>query len=58
MAEPTQIANMVQYQFEISDEVWNEWKDTVPRSKTLDTRIIELIEADRDGKFDIGDEDE
>lgn len=42
---------MVTYQFQIPDETWNEWKDTVPRSKSLDTRLIELIEADTEGRI-------
>nr|WP_192960657.1 hypothetical protein [Halorubrum litoreum]AKB09797.1 hypothetical protein [Halorubrum litoreum] len=37
---------MVTFQFEIEDDKWESWKDTVPRSKNLDTRIVELIEAD------------
>jgi len=37
---------MVTFQFEIDDDKWDSWKDTVPRSKNLDTRIVELIEAD------------
>lgn len=41
---------MVRYQFQIDDETWREWKATVPRSKSLEQRIIELIEADRDGR--------
>jgi len=41
---------MVKYQFEIDDEKWNEWKNTVPRSKSLENRIIELIEADTEGR--------
>ena len=41
---------MVQYQFRIDEETWTEWKRTVPREKSLETRIIELIEADRDGR--------
>jgi hypothetical protein len=41
---------MTRYQFQIDDETWNEWKETVPRSKSLEQRIIELIEADRDGR--------
>jgi len=45
-------AGMVTYQFEIDDETWNEWKDTVPRSKSLDTRLVELIEADTDGRVE------
>jgi predicted Rdx family selenoprotein len=42
---------MVRYQFQIDDETWEEWKETVPRSKSLEQRIIELIEADRDGRI-------
>jgi len=38
------------YQFEIDDEKWQDWKDTVPRSKALDERIRELIEADTEGR--------
>jgi len=45
-------ARMVTYQFEIDDETWSEWKDTVPRSKSLDTRLVELIEADTDGRVE------
>jgi len=45
-------AGMVTYQFEIDDETWSEWKDTVPRSKSLDTRLVELIEADTDGRVE------
>jgi hypothetical protein len=41
---------MVRYQFQVDDETWREWKATVPRSKSLEQRIIELIEADRDGR--------
>lgn len=41
---------MVKYQFEIDDESWNEWKNTVPRSKSLEQRIIELIEADAENR--------
>lgn len=43
---------MVTYQFMIDDETWEEWKDTVPRSKTLDERLIELIEADLEGRIE------
>jgi len=45
---------MVRYQFQIDDETWGEWKETVPRSKSLEDRIIELIEADRDGRVEAG----
>jgi hypothetical protein len=41
---------MVKYQFEIEDDKWLEWKNTVPRSKSLEQRIIELIEADTQGR--------
>jgi len=41
---------MVTYQFEVDDDTWKEWKNTVPRSKTLDTRLRELIKADKDGR--------
>jgi len=43
---------MVRYQFQIDDETWGAWKETVPRSKSLEDRIIELIEADRDGRVE------
>lgn len=41
---------MVKYQFQIDDEKWENWKNTVPRSKSLEQRIIELIEADTEGR--------
>jgi len=41
---------MVKYQFQIDDEKWNKWKETVPRTKSLEQRLIELIEADTDGR--------
>lgn len=41
---------MVKYQFQIDEEKWTEWKRTVPRDKSLETRIIELIEADTEGR--------
>jgi len=41
---------MTRYQFQIDDDTWADWKETVPRSKSLEQRIIELIEADRDGR--------
>ena len=43
---------MTKYQFQIDDEKWTEWKETVPRSKSLEQRIIELIEADTEGRVD------
>lgn len=47
---------MTKYQFQIDDDKWADWKDTVPRSKSLEQRIIELIEADTDGR--VCDEDD
>ena len=41
---------MVTYQFEIDGDAWDEWKDTVPRSKNLDERLRELILADTEGR--------
>ncbi|WP_312911782.1 hypothetical protein [Natronosalvus caseinilyticus] len=41
---------MVKYQFQVDDETWNAWKETVPRTKSLEQRLIELIEADTDGR--------
>lgn len=45
-------AVMTAYSFKIPDEVWNDWKDTVPRSKNLDDRLVELIKADTEGRVD------
>lgn len=52
MASSPQAGKVVSYSFEIDDDAWEDWKDTVPRSKPLDERIIELILADTDGKAD------
>jgi len=41
---------MVEFRFSCDDETWQEWKNTVPRSKTLAERIIELLEADAEGR--------
>jgi len=51
-SERNHISDMVKYQFEISDDEWERWKRTVPRSKSLDERIRELIEADAEGRVD------
>jgi len=40
----------VYYQLAVNDELWQEWKDTVPRSKRLDERLEELIKADVDSR--------
>lgn len=42
--------DMVKYQFQAEDDDWQAWKNTVPRSKSLETRINELIEADTAGQ--------
>jgi hypothetical protein len=52
MEGPHEPAAMVKYQFEIDDETWSDWKDTVPRSKALDVRLVELIEADTQGRVE------
>lgn len=49
---------MVRYQFQIDDKKWADWKRTVPRDKSLEQRIIELIEADRDGRVEAATRDE
>jgi len=51
MAQSQQPDHMTKYQFGIDDDKWDDWKDTVPRSKSLETRIIELIEADTEGRI-------
>lgn len=43
---------MVKYQFQIDREKWERWKETVPRKKSLETRIVELIEADTEGRVE------
>lgn len=43
---------MVTYQFEVDEEEWDAWKNTVPRTKALDERIRELIRADTAGRVE------
>jgi len=50
MSQTAENPAMVKYQFEVDDDTWDEWKDTVPRSKSLEDRIIELLEADTDDR--------
>jgi hypothetical protein len=50
MASDHQPADTVRYQFQIDDQTWQRWKETVPRSKSLEKRIIELIVADAEGR--------
>ena len=38
------------YPFEVEKELWEEWKDTIPRSQNLDDALRELIEADLESK--------
>jgi hypothetical protein len=42
--------NLLQYQFKIDRDLWDEWKLTVRRDKSLDERLIELVEADLEEK--------
>jgi hypothetical protein len=50
MSQTAEEEAMTKYQFQIDDDKWEDWKDTVPRSKSLEERIIELIEADTEGR--------
>lgn len=50
MSQTAEEEAMTKYQFQIDDDKWEDWKDTVPRSKSLEDRIIELIEADTEGR--------
>jgi hypothetical protein len=50
MGTEAQPPGMVRYQFQIDGETWKDWKMTVPRDKSLEERIIELIEADAEGR--------
>ena len=52
MAQTTNPETVTKYQFQIDDEKWDEWKMTVPRNKSLEMRIIELIEADTQGRVE------
>jgi hypothetical protein len=59
MAQTTNPETVTKYQFQIDDEKWDEWKMTVPRNKSLERRIIELIEADTEGRVEEpGDDDD
>jgi|APHM01.1.fsa_nt_gi hypothetical protein len=37
---------MTVYQIDVPDELWAEWKATVSRDRTLNDRIVTLIEED------------
>lgn len=58
MSQTVEEEDVVKYQFQIDDEKWENWKETVPRSKSLEQRITELIEADTDGRVIEEDEDD
>jgi hypothetical protein len=54
----------VQYRLEVDRDDWTTWRDTIyPHSKTINDRLVELIDADaeRDGELialaDAGDTD-
>ena len=55
MPANNQTDDMVRYQFQIDDDDWEDWKMTVPRNKSLEQRIRELIEADTEGRVEEGD---
>lgn len=46
---------MVKYQFQADDDEWQAWKRTVPRDKSLEQRINELIRADTEGRVTAAD---
>lgn len=48
---------MATYRFEIDDEEWATWKETVPPSKDPETRLRELIRADTEGRVEPSVED-
>ena len=50
MSVATDGEDMVKYQFQADDDEWESWKNTVPRSKSLEQRINELIRADTEGR--------
>jgi len=50
MSQTVPPETVVKYQFQIDEEKWTEWKRTVPRDKSLEDRLIELIEADTEGR--------
>lgn len=50
MPEVAENESVVRYQFQIDDDIWERWKETVPRTKSLEKRLIELIEADTDSR--------
>jgi hypothetical protein len=52
MASQPETESVVRYQFQCDDELWEDWKMTVPRNKSLETRIVELIEADKNRNVD------
>jgi hypothetical protein len=42
-------SGMTTAQIGVERSLWEDWKMTVPRNKSLETRINELIEADKNG---------
>lgn len=45
-SDSEQRRDVTSYTVESPDEIWDEWKDTVPRSKRLNDRLLQLIAAD------------
>lgn len=39
---------MVVYQFEVDDDLWEEWKSTLSKSETIEREINRLIKEDID----------
>jgi len=42
------VEEIVRYQFKIPKDLWEEWKLTVPRNKSLEKRLRELIKEDKE----------
>ena len=38
--------NVKKFMLEVPEEIWNKWKDTVPRSISLNKALIELLEKE------------
>lgn len=41
---------MAEHELEMDDDIWEAWLDALPASSTPDERLVELIEADLDGR--------
>jgi len=44
--EKNKAGAMKKFLLEIPEEIWNKWKDTVPRSISLNKSLIELLKKE------------